>query len=132
MKVFVIGHDNRPGEIAKASSILGGKGINITSSASLGLGERGATGFITSDEPGSRAALDEAGLGYVEYDIVRVRLPDQPGTLADASRRLADAGINIEFLAPTAIGSGGEATLAFGVADGPAARRALGDQAIGD
>lgn len=132
MKVFVIGHENRPGEIAKASGILAGKNINIMSSASLGFSDRGATGFITGDESGSRAALDEAGVTYAEYDIVQVRLLDQPGTLAQASQLLADAGINIEFLAPTVIGSGGEVTLALGVGDRQAAGQVLGDLAVGD
>ena len=118
MRVFVIGHENRPGEIAKASS------------ASLGFSDRGATGFITSDEPGSRAALDEAAVTYIEHEIVQVRLLDQPGTLAQASQLLADAGFNIEFLAPTVIGSGGEVTLALGVGDSQAAAQALGDLAV--
>ena len=80
-----------------------------------------------NDEPGGRAALDEAGLTYAEYDIVQVRLQDQPGTLAAASQRLADAGINIEFLAPTTVGSGDQVTLAIGVRDAQAARQALND-----
>ena len=83
-----------------------------------------------NDEPGGRAALDQAGLTYAEYDIVQVRLLDQPGTLAAASQRLADAGINIEFLAPTAVDSGDQITLAIGVRDEEATRQALDDLVI--
>jgi hypothetical protein len=132
MKAFIIGHENRPGEIARFSGILAGSGINIVSTASLGFGDRGATGFIVNDEPGGRAALDQAGLTYAEYDIVQVRLLDQPGTLAAASQRLADAGINIEFLAPTAVDSGDQITLAIGVRDEQATRQALDDLVIND
>jgi hypothetical protein len=132
MKVFVVSHENRPGEIARYSGILAAGGINIASTASLAFGDRGATGFIMNDEPGGRAVLDEAGLTYAEYDVVQVRLLDQPGTLAAASQRLADAGINIEFLAPTTLGSGDQVTLAIGVRDAQAARQALNDIVIND
>jgi hypothetical protein len=45
---------------------------------------------------------------------------------------LADAGINIEFLAPTAVDSGDQITLAIGVRDEQATRQALDDLVIND
>jgi hypothetical protein len=59
-----------------------------------------------------------------EYELVSFRLPDRPGTLAEASQRLASAGIDIEFLVPTGY-AGGEVTLAAGVDNVPLARQAL-------
>jgi hypothetical protein len=124
MNGFIIECANKPGEIARVSEAIAAKGINIASSASLAFGDRGAVGLLTNDEQGARKALDEAGIGYREVEVVSVSLPDKPGTLADASRRLADAGVNVELLIPTRIG-GGEVVLAAGVENAAAARDAL-------
>jgi hypothetical protein len=124
MNGFLIEIDNKPGEIARVSEAIAAKGINITSGASLAVGDRGAIGLLTNDEQGTRSALDEAGIAYRETEIVSVSMADKPGALADASRRLANAGVNVEVLFPTKIG-GGDVVLAAGVADPAAARDAL-------
>ena len=124
MNGFIIDCANKPGEIARVSEAIAAKGINIVSSASLAMGDRGAVGLLTNDESGTRKALDEASIGYREVEIVSVSLPDKPGTLADASRRLADAGVNVELLLPTRAG-GGDVVFAAGVANATAARDAL-------
>jgi len=124
MNGFIIECANKPGEIARVAEAIAAKGINIASSASLAIGDRGAVGLLTNDEQGTRKALDEAGVGYREVEVVSVSLTDTPGTLADASRRLADANVNVELLMPTRIG-GGEVVVAAGVENAAAARDAL-------
>jgi hypothetical protein len=125
MKAFVISCPNRSGQIAKVSEAVAGRNINITTVGSLAYGEFAAIGILTGQEEDTHAALHETGLEFREVDVVDVTVEDRPGALAEVSRKLADAGINIEFLAPSALG-GGKATLIFGVADAEAARKALG------
>jgi hypothetical protein len=117
MNGFIIECANKPGEIARVSEAIAAKGINMASSASLAFGDRGAIGLVTNNEQGTGKALDEAGIGYREVEVVSVALPDKPGTLADA-------GVNVELLMPTRIG-GGEVVLAAGVENAAAARDAL-------
>lgn len=128
MTTFLIDCVNRPGELAKVSLAIAAAGVNITSIATVGLGDNGVVGLTTSDDGHARTALQEAGLIVREYDVVMIRLANEPGTLAAASRRLADAGVNVEYVAPTAITTA-EATIAIGVTDAAAARKALGDLA---
>ena len=128
MNGFPIEVDNKPGELARVSEAIAARGINITSGASLAVGNRGAVGLLTNDEQGTRSALDEAGIAYRETEVVSVSIADKPGALADASRRLANASINLELLASVKLGTG-EVVLAAGVADAAAARDALKDLA---
>jgi len=125
MIAFIVESENRPGEIARVSEALAEKGINITAIGSVAWGARGAIGLMTSDEEGTRDALERAGLSCGEVDTVEIRLPDKPGTLAEVSRSLANAGVNIEFLATSGM-SGGEVTLVAAVDNVPLARTALG------
>lgn len=125
MHAFIVECLNKPGELARVTEAVAAKGINLTSSSTIAYGEKGAIGFLTNDEDGTRSALDAAGIAYRAVETVSLDLADQPGTLADASRRLATAGVNIELLVPVAMG-GGRITLAAAVDNVPAAEQALG------
>ena len=128
MNAFVVELPNRPGELARLAEAVADKGINITSISAAGSGTGGAIGFVTNDMDGTRQALDQAGITYRSVELVAAALEDRPGTLAQAARRLADAGVNIDLLLPTGM-SGSRVTVAFGVDDASAARQALGELA---
>ncbi|GGM63909.1 hypothetical protein GCM10012275_38090 [Longimycelium tulufanense] len=123
MDVVLVECPNQPGEVARVSEAIAAKGINIKTGACLCCGDRGTIGLVTSDESGTRAVLDEAGISYRTLECMTVTMPDRPGELARVSRRLAEAGVNIEFFAPTVLDE--ETTLAVGVADAEIARKAL-------
>ena len=60
-----------------------------------------------------------------ELELIPVILEDRPGTLAAATRKLADAGINIDLLLPVAIREG-KATVALATSDNARARELIG------
>lgn len=128
MNAFIIELEDRPGALAGVAEAIAGRGINITGVSGIASGPRGTIAAITNDEAGTRSALDGAGIMYREIGLVSASLEDRPGTLAAAARRLADAGVNIEILIPTGMDAG-KITLAIGVADVEAAKRALGELA---
>jgi hypothetical protein len=122
MRAFIVSLDNRPGTLADLGEALGQRGINITGIAGSTWEGNGAAAIITNDDSGAKAALDEAGLAYRESELVSADLADRPGTLGEAARRLANAGVNIELILPT-----GMQTVAFGVDNAASAREALGE-----
>jgi len=124
MSAFIAEVENKPGELARVAEAVAAKGANITSASTLAWGDKGAVGLLTDDESGTRQALDEGGFQYRETETVTFRLEDRPGRLAEASRRLAAAGVNIEFLVPTGM-AGGEVTIAAAVDQVASAREAL-------
>jgi hypothetical protein len=79
---------------------------------------------VTNDEAGTRSALDAAGARYREVALATASLEDKPGVLADVTRKLATAGVNIEAIFPTGM-EGGKITVAFGVDNIEAAKSAL-------
>ena len=125
MKAFVVSLENKPGELARVSAAVANKGINITTGAGIAWGGSGAVGLLTQDETGTREALREAGVEFRECDTLDVPLEDRPGSLAEMSRRLAEAGVNVEFAVPAQF-AGGRTTLVLGVEDAEVARKVLG------
>jgi len=130
MKAFLIEAANRPGELARVTELIAGKGINIEA-FSIAYGSDGALAILSHDEKGLQSALDDSnGITYKEVPLLTIWLEDKPGTVAWAARKLADVGVNIEFFAPVDFTTDRKATIAIGVDKIDVARTALSDQLV--
>jgi hypothetical protein len=116
MNAFLVDISNKPGEIARVAEAIAAKGVNITAIGGSACGDSGVVTVMTGDDPATRSALQSAGITFREIEAVEVPLAHQPGTLARASRRLAEAGINIEAVMATGM-QGNDVTVAFVTAD---------------
>ena len=112
MHAFLVELPNKPGALADIAEALGKKGINIENIAGAACGDSGRVAIMTTDEAGTRAAIAGAGLKSQELETTEVSLAHQPGSLGQAARRLADAGINVEAIVPSGM-SGGQVTVSF-------------------
>ena len=128
MQWFVVEAANKPGEFARHASAIAQRGINLQNAVCLGIGDRGGAAFYATDEAGLRSALNDAGIAFREISVLTATLADKPGTLADAAKRLADAGVNIELVAPVGMDARG-VSVAFGVDKIDEATKALGSLA---
>lgn len=128
MNAFIIELQDRPGTLADIAEAIAEKGINIGGVAGATAGGSGAVAIVTNDEAGTRSVLDASGTRYREVALATASLEDRPGMLAEAARKLADAGVNIEAILPTGM-EGGKITIAFGVDNAEAARSALSQYA---
>jgi hypothetical protein len=128
MQWFIVEAANKPGEFARHADAIAKRGINLANVICLGIGDRGGAAFYATDEAGLRTALNDAGIGFREISVVTAQVDDKPGAVADAARRLGDAGVNVELIAPVR-SEGQKVTLAFGVDKADQARTALGDLA---
>jgi hypothetical protein len=129
MNCFMVEARNKPGELARIAEAIAQKGINITGFTGAACGDSGSVCLLTNDEAGTRRALADAHYTFHETELVSTALEDRPGTLAEAARRLATAGVNIEAALPTGM-SGGRVTLAFATSDPAKARAALTEPAM--
>jgi hypothetical protein len=128
MRAFIVELENRPGSMADVCEAIGAEGINIVGVAGMTWDAEGAVGLITNNDSATRRLLEEREAKYREVELVAAGLEDRPGALADAARRLADRGVNIEAAMTTSM-LGSKVTIAFGVDDAIAAREALGELA---
>lgn len=91
---------NRPGTLADAGESLGRAGINIEGTCGFPSGGEGILHVVVEDAQGGRRAIDEPELEVrAEREVVLLdRLPERSGTLGEALRRIAGAGVNVELL----------------------------------
>jgi hypothetical protein len=113
--------DDRPGALADLGEALGNAGVNIEGGCGIRSDGSGIIHVLVSDAGGATRSLEGAGIKVErEREVLIVEMEDKPGVLGETSRRLADAGVNIEvfYLATNT-------RAVFGVDDMQKARKAI-------
>lgn len=100
MKDLTIALDDRPGALADMGEALARAGVSVEGGGAWVVGDQGAAHFLFADGTAARQALESAGIQVLaERDVVVQRLKqDVPGQLGLLTRRMAEAGVNIDVL----------------------------------
>jgi hypothetical protein len=95
---FTITMEDRPGSLAKLGETMGKAGINIEGACAVTGGGKGEVHILVPDAGAARSALKAAGIAVTgEREVLVVDAKDRPGELGRVSRKLADAGVNIQL-----------------------------------
>lgn len=100
MKDLAIALDNRPGALAEMGEALGRAGVSVEGGGAWVVDGKGVAHFLFADGAAARRALEAAGIVVLaEREILVQRLKQAvPGQLGMLTRRMAEAGVNIEVL----------------------------------
>jgi len=100
MKDLSIALENRPGALADMGEALGRAGVSVEGGGAWVVDGEGVAHFLFADGAAARQALESAGIRVVaEREVVVQRLKQAvPGQLGALTRRMAEAGVNIEVL----------------------------------
>lgn len=96
---FTVILENRPGTIAELGEAAGRAGVNLEGICGFPCEGRGVLHVVVEDGDAARTAFNEAGLELGdERPVVMVDIANEPGALGRVSRRIADAGANVDLL----------------------------------
>jgi hypothetical protein len=119
---LVIDIENTPGALAEVAAAISDAGVNIAAATCVGPGERAEVHILV---PHAEAAKHALAISHVavsrEREVVVVNVEDRPGVLADLTRKIARAGVNLDLVYVAT-----QNRIVFGAADLPALRVALG------
>lgn len=89
-----------PGSLATMGETLGRAGVSLEGGGMWVVDGRGVAHFLVADGAAARTALEAAGIQVDAVREVIVQKLEQgvPGQLGKLTRRMADAGVNIEVL----------------------------------
>ncbi len=98
MKDLAIELQNRPGALAEMGEALGRAGVSVEGGGVFVVNGIGVAHFLFNDGSAARRALEAAGIRVLaEREVLVQRLRQgEPGQLGKISRRMAEAGVNIE------------------------------------
>jgi hypothetical protein len=100
MKDLTIVLENRPGALAEMGEALGRVGVSIEGGGAFVVDGRAVAHFLFQDAVAARHALESAGIHVLAERAVIVQSLNQAqtGQLGKLTRRMADAGVNIDVL----------------------------------
>jgi len=93
--------EDRPGTLADMGEVLGKAGINIDGLCGFPCQGKGTIHILVEDAAAARRALEERGLEVCdEREVLILEVEDRPGAFGDLTRRIANAGVNIDLAYP--------------------------------
>jgi hypothetical protein len=100
MQDVAIELDDKPGALADMGEALGKAGVSVEGGGAWVVDGRGVAHFLFEDGVVARRALEAAGIRVMAVrDVVVQRLKQTvPGQLGKLTRRMSEAGVNIESL----------------------------------
>ena len=119
---LVIDIENSPGALAQVAAAISDAGVNIAAATCIGTGERAELHILVPHPEAARHSLalsHEVSISR-EREVVVVDVEDRPGVLADLTRRIARAGVDLDLVYVAT-----RNRVVFGAADLAALRGAL-------
>jgi hypothetical protein len=96
---LVIEIENTPGALAKVAAAISDAGVNISAATCIGPGERAELHILAPYAEAVRHSLAISHLAVSrEREVVVVDVEDRPGVLADLTRKIARAGIDLDLV----------------------------------
>jgi hypothetical protein len=96
---LVIDIENSPGALAEVATAISDAGVNIAAATCVGPGDRAELHILV---PHAEAVKHALGISHVgvsrEREVVVVEVEDRPGVLADLTRKVARAGVNLDLV----------------------------------
>jgi hypothetical protein len=114
---------NRVGLLSEVTAAVAKAKVNINAICAYAMENNAFFMLTSSSNAKAKKALAPLGLAIEEKDVVEVEMSNKPGELQKVAKKIADAGINIQYVYATA--GGGKVTCVFKSADDPAAIKVI-------
>src|SRR3954449_4038368 len=96
---LVIDIENTPGALAEVAAAISDAGVNIAAATCLGSGERAELHILVKHAEAAKHSLAISHLAITrEREVVVVDVEDRAGVLADLTRKIARAGVNLDLV----------------------------------
>ncbi len=123
-KAVVVRVEDRPGMLGEITAALSAKGVNLRAVYGGNQGGQGIVRMVVDKLSAAKKALETHGWHPAEEEVLEVSLRDSPGALAQVTKRLGEAGVNIECIF-VGVAAAHRATVYLAVSDIAAAVKAL-------
>lgn len=108
--------ENKPGTLATICSELAKKAVNITAIIAAP-DQVGGVRIVAAPHAAAKKVLEAMNLPYREEEAIAIRITDRPGALGKVTRKLADAGVNVDYAYGSIVKGEQRALVILGVSD---------------
>jgi len=107
---------DRAGLLSEISTAIAKAKVNILAACAYGMEGRAYFMMLTDSNAKAKKAVGPFGVDVKEDAVISVELANRPGELQKVAKKIADAGINIDYMYGTA-GPGKTSFIIFKTAD---------------
>jgi hypothetical protein len=119
---LLIDVEDTPGALARVATAISDAGVNIAAATFVGPGDRAEIHILVPHGEAVKHALAISHVAVTgEREVVVVDVEDRPGVLADLTRKISRAGVNLDLVYVAT-----RNRIVFGAEDIAALRAALG------
>jgi len=109
--------EDRPGTLARLTRIIGRAKANIVAISCAPVGVLGTLHVVVDDVDRVKKILNREGVSYTEQEVLRVEMPNLPGSLGEFAEKLTKQDVNITTAYGSASRGSKRATVIFKVSD---------------
>jgi len=114
---------DKVGLLSEVTTAIAKAKVNINTICAYAMENHAFFMLTTSSHAKAKKALAPLGFGIEEKDVIQVEVPNKPGELQKVAEKIADAGIDIEYMYATT--GGGKATCVFKTSDDQKAMKVI-------
>ena len=96
---LVIDVENKPGALARVAAAISDAGVNMSAATCIGTADHAELHILV---PHAEAAKHSLAISHLavsrEREVVVVQVDDRPGVLADLTRKVARAGVDLDLV----------------------------------
>jgi hypothetical protein len=94
---LTVGVENRPGMLGEVGSALGAKKVNILAFMATVTDNRGTIRMVVDKPAAAKRVFAEHRWETTEEKVLKITLPDKPGSLGRMAHKLREASVNIQY-----------------------------------
>jgi len=94
--------ENKVGLLSEITTAIAGAKNNISSICAYAMENNAYFILITENNAKAKKALGQLGIQFEERDVIEIEMPNKAGELQKVAKKIADSGINIEYIYGTA------------------------------
>ncbi len=115
---------DKAGLLSELTDVIAGAKVDLSAICAYTMGEKAYIMLNADSTAKTKKALAGLGISADESDVMVVDMHNKPGELHKVSKKIADAGVNIEYMYATA-GAGRSSTCVFSTSDNKKAIKAI-------
>ena len=96
---------DKVGLLSEVTTAIAKAKVNINTICAYAMENHAFFMLTTSSHARAKKALAPFGFGMEEKDVIQVEIPNKPGELQKVAEKIADAGVDIEYMYATTGGS---------------------------
>jgi hypothetical protein len=115
---------DKTGLLSVITGVIAGAKVDLSAICAYTMGEKAYIMLNADSVAKAKKALAGLGVSADESDVMVVEMHNKPGELHRVAKKIADAGVNIEYMYATA-GTGRSSTCIFSTSDNKKAIKAI-------